>query len=329
MRVLQGHSDNVRCLSPLADGGRFLSGSEDGTVRKWQLDVEGTPQSIVLPVEITALHWCSQNTVAAGLRNGLVVLVAKPWEQSRHEVRVMDAAVQGLILASDGQRLLAIDQRGTALWLRLDRDEVGPSFQLAAPWESVALAGDRHLAYSVDKTLIVVDALDGTPRWQYQHPQGIRALQSFKNGQLVTACGDGVVRFFNRDGGRLLRQTPPQRLAVTSVNESADGRRFVTASADKTVRIYDTATCVELARFSELTTQRAVFFIDKDRRLLACDSKIAQILDPETGQSLIRFSADIDACKASVSPDRETLTALNSESILLFPLEAHSPIDVP
>ncbi len=33
-RVLHGHSDLVRCLAPLPDGNTFLSGSDDGTVRK-------------------------------------------------------------------------------------------------------------------------------------------------------------------------------------------------------------------------------------------------------------------------------------------------------
>ena len=55
--------------------------------------------------------------------------------------------------------------------------------------------------------------------------------------RIVYGCGTGEVIVMEAESGKVLNKYEEHELAVTSVAISADGKRFVSGSADKTFRI--------------------------------------------------------------------------------------------
>ncbi len=108
-------------------------------------------------------------------------------------------------------------------------------------------------------------------------------------GSLVTSCNDGVIRCFDVATGGLLRQTGAHGAVVQSIHLSHDDQRMVTVSTDKKVRIYDVRTFVEQLRFSHSEDMHHAFFIDDDRRLLVCDANFVTVVNPATGQTVLKL----------------------------------------
>ena len=81
--------------------------------------------------------------------------------------------------------------------------------------------------------------------------------------------------------------------AVYSAAFSADGTRIITASGDKTARVWDAATGKELARLGhDDTVWSAAFSADGARIVTASDDNTARVWDAATGKELARLGHD-------------------------------------
>ena len=100
---------------------------------------------------------------------------------------------------------------------------------------------------------------------------------------------------------------------VRSVAYSPDGRRIVTASWDKTARIWDAETGREILQLQGHTDRvwSAAFSLDGKRVVTASHDKTARVWDAETGKQLLMLSGHLDRVNsAAFSPDgRQIVTA--------------------
>src|SRR5262249_3732621 len=110
------------------------------------------------------------------------------------------------------------------------------------------------LSIDPDGDLILTGCSDGSARlWNAKTPQqigaplshadrdgGVTAAISPNKERFLTGSEDGLAKLWNRDG-KLIRVLPHQN-KVMEVNFSRDSARAVTASDDRTVRIWDAAT---------------------------------------------------------------------------------------
>ncbi len=319
-RVLHGHSDTVRCLTPLPDGNTFLSGSEDGTVRSWQLHLSD-PAMIRLSLKAPAdsLVWAPDgHTLFAGLHSGEVVAIL----DARHPEPVFlgqhSSAVRGIAVAADSRSMLSVDEVGEAKWWDLEQRQESATISLATDIGQITLvASDQLLAYTRQHSLVAVDARTGHQRWQFEHPDTVHAITPL-GPSLVTACNDGVVRCFDAETGRLLRQTAAQRAAVRSVDVSREGQLLATVSGDKTVRIYDGLTFTEKLRFPHTEDMHSVFFIDDDHRLLVFDLNSITILNPGTGQTVLKLESEFQTQRATAIESTRSLIVVPKGNDLVF-----------
>ena len=116
--------------------------------------------------------------------------------------------------------------------------------------------------------------------------------------------------------------------AVYSAVFSPDIRRVLTASRDKTARLWETGSGKLLAAFQTGGVRSAVFSPDGRRVLTASGDWTARLWKAESGQILTTFKGHTDQVTSAVfSPDgRRVLTASSDETARLWPV---LPSDVP
>jgi WD40 repeat protein len=103
---------------------------------------------------------------------------------------------------------------------------------------------------------------------------------------------------------------------VSAASFSPDGQRIVTASEDRTARVWDAATGKELARLQghEGNVSAAWFSPDGQRIVTASLDKTARVWDAATGKELARLQGHEDhVSAASFSPDGKHVVTASSD----------------
>jgi hypothetical protein len=198
---LTGHNDAVRCLAVSSDGKRAASGSDDRTVRIW--DLERT-----LEVRRFSLH---------------------------------RAGVTGVALSANGKLVLSGSRDGSLRLCEVSSGKELRSFPVPrGPVLCVALAPDGQQVYSghFDTTLRIWLANTGRETRRFTgHRQMVGAL-ACGVGVVVSGSHDQTVRLWSTDSGAELAAGQGHTGAVTAVALAADGKRVASASFDQTVRLW-------------------------------------------------------------------------------------------
>ncbi|MDC0747134.1 AAA family ATPase [Polyangium mundeleinium] len=230
LATFEGHTDWVRACAVTADGRRVVSGSRDGTLRVWDLE--------------------SGRTLVTMTGNGGWVLVCAVTPDGRHIVSgSLDGTLQLWDLESG--RMLAV-LRGHTDWVRScvvtgdGRHAVSASGDGTLKVWDLARAraigngeADRVTACAIspDGRRVIWRAGDGTPRGldlEDGGELGAEEVHAAGNLEQATARDAASVRV---RAGLEVRAGPMLACAVTE-----DGRRAVTASADRTLRVWDVET---------------------------------------------------------------------------------------
>lgn len=327
VRTLRGHTGAVRYLAALAERDSFLSGSDDGTVRRWQLTIaDRSTATIDLAAKVTCSGWApNSDQIVLGLDDGRVFLVDATLKRPHRHLCTMPHPPTGVMFDSRGRRILVIDAQVGLHWIDAKRATILKTIPITSRFDRAILdPSDQYLTLLKDKQLTVIGAEDGKLLWQNEHPLTI-AAEAFVGETLFTGSDDGAVRAFDVRRGELLCETPPQRSAIVSIERSQDGQRLITALRDGTVSVYDAATLAEQARFALNANILKAYFIDHDRRLLAYAPGRLHVLDPESGESLFELRGALNTNSAKVSPDGGSLLSSPAPTLTLLPLGLELP----
>jgi hypothetical protein len=246
IRVFRGHEGTVWGVAESKDGRRVLSGSEDQTVRLW--DVQ-TGLQVGQP-------WKSPEAVHALALSpeGPFALVGTPERRPFHLLLLSDIGkvvmgygghtdrVSRVLFSADGKKALS------GGW-----DHVVILWDVASGKEERSFTGHQSviggLAFLPGGKHILTGSHDGTLReWEIatgkevgkrmEHPTGIDDLALSPDGKTVlTACFDNIVRLWDVSTHAEVREYKGHTGGVTGVAFTPDGKRFVSCGADRTVRL--------------------------------------------------------------------------------------------
>ncbi|KIK60487.1 hypothetical protein GYMLUDRAFT_609660 [Collybiopsis luxurians FD-317 M1] len=262
---LPGHESSVTSVVFFPHGTNIVSGSQDGTVRTWDTTTDAQlsnflPQNhgdVVCSVAISPMG----TKIVSGTRNGtLRILDAITGTQLTHSIHGHAHRVTSLAFSPDGKIFISGAWEATVrMWDISTGAQVGNPLDSSELVYSVAFFPDGIRIMSGTTwgvggvRLEVWNAISSTPIGPPVH-YNVRdvtcvAYSPLGSGRFASGSSDSTVSIWGatKPGYNvLLGKLSGHRDRITSLAFSPDGRRIVSGSYDRTVRIWDYFTGVQL-----------------------------------------------------------------------------------
>jgi WD40 repeat protein/mono/diheme cytochrome c family protein len=252
VRPFAGHTGVIGCIAFSADGKRAVTGSDDQTVRVW--DVASGKEVLRLSGHTEEVHAVAfapdGSRVASGGRDRTVRLWDAAAGKELRRFTGHTERITGVAFAPDGRRLLSASWDGTVRLWDVDADKELHRFTgHTGPVSCVVVAPDGRFALS--------GSHDGTVRlWDLEQLREVRRFEGHTrevytvafapDGRRILSGGnDRTVRLWDAETGKELRHFQGPANAVIGVAFTPDGRRVLSGSsqyrgADRAVRVWDT-----------------------------------------------------------------------------------------
>ncbi|MBL8799932.1 MAG: WD40 repeat domain-containing protein [Planctomycetia bacterium] len=256
-----GHTGTILAIAVSADGQRLLSGSEDRTLRLW--DINGEKELKRFEGHRAAVSAVAISPDGKRALSGSHDRTIRLWDlETGKELRVLTGhtdKVAAVAFSPNGKWALSSGHDRTVRYWKL---ETGEEARLFSGHTDIVSA----LAFSADGKHVVTGSHDRSVRvWDVATGEMLRQLlgaagEVFSvafspDGKLVAAGGnDKHVRLWGADSGQEISRMEGHANAVIRVAFSADGRSIWSGSSqyqtgDKTVRVWNTATGREVRSY--------------------------------------------------------------------------------
>jgi WD40 repeat protein len=249
LRTVTGHSHYIKALVIMPDGRTAVSGSDDGTLRVW--DIETGESLRILQEQSGSVE------ALAVMPNGEQVLAAvgdgslRLWDLSTgsilyswqtHHARSINA----IAVTPNAQLAISVSNDGTLKIWNLVSRELLEILQGHTDWvQTVAITenGNYVISGGADNILQVWDLQsDMQPLTLRGHQHWIRAVTTTRDSQkVISGSVDHTLKIWDLESGEVLYSLQGHTREITSV-AIIDQQRFISASNDRTLRIWDIET---------------------------------------------------------------------------------------
>jgi WD40 repeat protein/tRNA A-37 threonylcarbamoyl transferase component Bud32 len=291
--TMTGHADNVTCLAFSPDSRRLASTSADRTVRVWEA---ATGRQIAVfkghPDCVLCLAFAPDGeSLASGDLRGNVNVWETPF--GKDAIVCSHSGVGHAVAFSPDSKYLASGSDTIKIW------------NPATGKETKAFQGNMHggaclLVWSPDGHQVLSGHYDGK-LMAWDVASGKEAALTFAGHAPPGPKSTGTITFGpgnagsssndikkGPDGSYIVQGKVVTGLTVYGLAISADGKRLASASHDKTVKVWDTATGRELLTFKEHSDQvHGVAFGPDGRRIASVGARDRLIVwDSATGKTI-------------------------------------------
>jgi WD40 repeat protein len=246
--ILKSHSGAVEALAVSPDGHWVVSGSEDWTLRLWDLKtnrVVRTFEGHTGTVHAVAFTPDGQS-ILSGSEDRMLFFWDINTAKLKWKLRGHTLAVQGVAISDDGKLASSVSEDGTVRVWDLESKQSrtvfkGRDHQLNAI--AITNHGFKLIFGAGDWTIKIIDLENDTEKTFKGHSGIVRSLVLTPDGtRLLSGADDGTVRVWVLETGELLLNLTGHAGSVDSVAVTPDGGRAISGSRDKTLRVWSLET---------------------------------------------------------------------------------------
>ena len=310
IKELVGHKDRVNGISFSPDGKMLASGSFDGTVKLWNLATSQVIDTLDGGNWVFAVSFSPDGKMLAAGANGGGI---KLWNLANRKSKPYDLhapdRVTNLSFSPNGQLLIASGfYKDIKLWNVARREEIKPLTGHRSNVNSVSVSSDGQL---LDGQLLASASSDTTIKlWDVGRRKeinllsgsnaGVTSLSSSPNGRLLASARWKSINLWDIKEDKLICNFE-WHPGLKSIAFSPSGKLLASASDDKTIKLWNVATCEENALLKGHTNWVFSVSFSPDERLLASASwngnvKLWDITAPKKPKMI----ADLPEYKGSV-----------------------------
>lgn len=316
IRIFKGHTDKVTSVAVAPDGKRLISGSDDKTIRAWDID---NPK----PVQVLKDHKNYVLSVAFA-RDGKRFLSAGggAWRgpqfttESDQIVRLWDTAdmkvlkkmsghqapIWSVVFSPDEKHALSgsggYDTKGgkftpagfaLKLW-NLSTAETVRDYKGHESWVRDAVFhpdGKTIVSGGWDKTVRIWDLDKDQPvQTLREHQDNVEAVAISSDGKWLLSAGgptrgngDTAIRLWDLEKREVVKRFAGHTKRVWKLTFAKDGQRFLSAAADNVICLWDVTTGKEVHRFVGHTDEirQAIFTPDGQHMISASHDRTLRL----------------------------------------------------
>jgi WD40 repeat protein len=307
LKVLEGHMGVVESVSLSIDGRRVVSGGDDKTVRVWDLEACESPNIIEGHVDTVESIIISANGglgVSGSWDRTLRVWDLKTGKCLKLLEGHMDVVVS-LAISADGRRAASGSTDNTLRIWDLQTSECLKVLNVKMSLDALVVlsANGRRLVSVHDETEL---------HW------------NFETGEF-NPQGGHILRVWDLKTGECFKLLEGHTNAVVSLALSADGRRVVSGSRDKTLRVWclETGECLKVLKGHIDAVLSLALSADGRRVVSGSRDKTLRVWCLETGECLKVLEGHIDAIMSiALSADgRRVVSGSRDETLRVWCLE--------
>ena len=319
LQILEGHSGWVRIVVFSPVGKLLASGSDDGTVRLWDLTTGSSLGSLQGHSNwVRAMAFSPDGKHLASGSNDCTIRLWDPATgASLGTLQGHSDCVTVVAFSPDGRHPASgSDDRTVRLWSLTTGSLLGILQGHSGFVGAVAFSPDGKclVSGSGDRTVRLWDPISGASLGTLQgHSDWVRVVEFLPDGKhLSSGSNDGTVRLWDLTTGSLLGILQGHSGWVRTVAFSPDGKLLASGSDDRTVRLWDPTTGAPLVTLKGHSDWISVVVFSPDGKLLASgsDDRTVRLWNPSFGSSLRTLQGHSSEVRAvAFSPDGKLLAS--------------------
>jgi WD40 repeat protein len=324
LNTLKGHAQTVWSLAFTPDGKTLASGSDDDTIRLWDVVTGKEIRTLKHENHVFSVAFTRDGkTLASGGEGGSIKL----WDVKELSTLQHSNSVYRLTFTPDG-KLTSGDKNTFRFWDVTTGKEQSPPLKLEEQMNSLAptpaLTPDGKTRASADgNTIKLWDVARGKLLGAYKaDSQAVWSVVFSQNGRMLASSGqDHTIVFWaitpGRDGLKLTRGVTLRKQIVSSMAFTQDGRTFASSSFDSilqlsTIQLWDVATGKLLGKPFQGHAGRvsSLAFAPDGKTLASGDETSAiKLWDITTGRELATLKGRASVMSLAFALDSRTLAS--------------------